>query len=316
MRRAPDLPHRSLSRQGDGAEHPGRPLRQRHRSSRSGTATISTTSRSPSPKPSASSSVASSTTRPARCATWCRTTCSSCSPLIAMEPPIRFDADAVRSEKAKVLRRDQAERRRGASQCRARAISARARSTASEVADLSPGSGRRARHRRPRPIVALKVAIDNWRWAGVPFYLRTGKALAASRHRDRDPVQAGAACAVPRHAGRRPAAERLIIAIQPDEGISLRLRRQGARAARCGSTASSMDFRYEDYFQTEPSHRLRDADLRLHDRRRDAVPARRHIEAGWRAGAARASTPGSSRRNVRCRSTTPAAQVPGRPMNC
>ena len=43
------------------------------------------------------------TSRPARCATWCRTTCSSCSRWSAMEPPTRFAADAVRDEKAKVL---------------------------------------------------------------------------------------------------------------------------------------------------------------------------------------------------------------------
>ena len=50
--------------------------------------------------------------------------------------------------------------------------------------------------------VAMQLMIDNWRWAGVPFYLRTGKALPAPQDRDRDPVQAGAARAVPRHAGR------------------------------------------------------------------------------------------------------------------
>ena len=72
----------------------------------------STTCRSPRRRRSASRSAAATTTRRARCATWCRTTCSSSSSLTAMEPPISFDADAVRDEQAKVLRRDPASTRR------------------------------------------------------------------------------------------------------------------------------------------------------------------------------------------------------------
>jgi hypothetical protein len=44
-----------------------------------------------------------------------------------------------------------------------------------------------------------------------------------------------------------------------------------------------MKFNYKDYFKTEPSNWLRDADLRLHDRRQHPVPMRRGVEAGWRA---------------------------------
>ena len=53
--------------------------------------------------------------------------------------------------------------------------------------------------------VAWKLQIDNWRWAGVPFYLRTGKYLKRRGHRDRHPLQAGAVRAVPRHRRRAPA---------------------------------------------------------------------------------------------------------------
>ena len=49
--------------------------------------------------------------------------------------------------------------------------------------------------------VALKLTIDNWRWAGVPFYLRTGKALGDQAHRSRDQVQAGAVRDVQLHPG-------------------------------------------------------------------------------------------------------------------
>ena len=72
-------------------------------SSRSGTATTSTTCRSPRRRTSASGRRAGYYDCPARCATWSRTTCSSCSTLLCMEPPVTFDADEVRDEKVKVL---------------------------------------------------------------------------------------------------------------------------------------------------------------------------------------------------------------------
>jgi glucose-6-phosphate 1-dehydrogenase len=100
--------------------------------------------------------------------------------------------------------------------------------------------------------VALKLTIDNWRWADVPFYLRTGKRLprrvteiAISFRRVpfilfRDtPVD-------------RLTTNRLVIRIQPDEGISLRF---GAKVP--GPVMSvgpvNMDFAYADYFQSAPS---------------------------------------------------------------
>ena len=101
--------------------------------------------------------------------------------LIAMEPPTCFDAEAVRTEKAKVL---EAAHPFGADDARRNVVRAQ----------YGGGHGRRQDHRRlPRvaenvrrdstteTYVALKLMIDNWRWAGVPFYIRTGKALAARR---------------------------------------------------------------------------------------------------------------------------------------
>ena len=73
------LPHRPLSRQGDGAEPDGAALRQRAVRAAVERRAISTTCRSPSPRRSASRGAAAITTSPARCATWCRTTCCSCS---------------------------------------------------------------------------------------------------------------------------------------------------------------------------------------------------------------------------------------------
>ena len=101
--------------------------------------------------------------------------------LVAMEPPTRFDAHSVRSEKAEVLAAIQ-------TQTEAEALQNSVRGA------ISGRQGRRHRDRRtiarPRTsspdsttetYVALKLTIDNWRWAGVPFYLRTGKALGVKR---------------------------------------------------------------------------------------------------------------------------------------
>ena len=79
LARAADLPHRSLPRQGDGAEHPGLPLRQRHLRADLEPALHRPRADHRRPRRSASSSAAATTTRRARCATWCRTTSSSSS---------------------------------------------------------------------------------------------------------------------------------------------------------------------------------------------------------------------------------------------
>ena len=69
--------------------------------------------------------------------------------------------------------------------------------------------------------VALKAEIDNWRWAGVPFYLRTGKRLPERRLGNRDPVQAAFRIPSSANAAARGTPNRLVIRLQPDEGVSL-----------------------------------------------------------------------------------------------
>ena len=93
--------------------------------------------------------------------------------LVAMEPPARFDAKAVRSEKAELLDATQV-----LSETEAMRKSVRAQYRAGYVANQAIEDYRRAKDVNPNSAtetyVALKLMIDNWRWAGVPFYLRTG----------------------------------------------------------------------------------------------------------------------------------------------
>lgn len=98
--------------------------------------------------------------------------------LIAMEPPTCFDAEAVRTEKNKVLEaahlfgREDALRNVVRAQYGAGRVGGKAVIPYREAKNVSPQS-------TTETYVALKLMIDNWRWAGVPFYVRTGKALAA-----------------------------------------------------------------------------------------------------------------------------------------
>ena len=106
--------------------------------------------------------------------------------LVAMEPPTAFTAESVRDRKMDALAVGAAARSRTAVEPRpvaARTRTSCARSTASgwvageAGARLPPGAGRRSRSRRPRRSWRLKLQLDSWRWAGVPFYIRTGKRL-------------------------------------------------------------------------------------------------------------------------------------------
>ncbi len=95
--------------------------------------------------------------------------------LLAMEPPVRFTADEVRDEKVKVLRAitPPTPRRRRRARASTRPGPRAERSWAAT-------STRRAcpTDSQTETYAALRLEVDNWRWAGVPFYLRTGKRLA------------------------------------------------------------------------------------------------------------------------------------------
>ena len=97
--------------------------------------------------------------------------------LVAMEAPSSMDADAVRDEKLKVLQL--AEARSTATRRRSRTVRGQYRAGASAGgAGEGLSRGTRRSDSNTETFVAIKAEIANWRWAGVPFYLRTGKRLA------------------------------------------------------------------------------------------------------------------------------------------
>ena len=171
--------------------------------------------------------------------------------LTAMEPPISFEADAVRDKQAEILHAVQIPSPEEVLQ-----NMVRGQYGPGELPDGKVPGYRQEPQVAPdshtETFVALKLRIDNWRWADVPFYLRTGKRLAkrvteiAIQFR-RPPFQLFSKTPI-----KDPRANRLVVHIQPGEGISLRL---GAKVP--GSVMKlglvHMDFDYARDFGTSHS---------------------------------------------------------------
>jgi len=137
--------------------------------------------------------------------------------LVAMEPPSDFDATAVRDEKVKVLR---ALRPITAADIETNTVTGQYARGAIDGESVPGYAEEIGKDSRTETFVALKVNIDNWRWKGVPFYLRTGKCMPA---RDTEifiqfkdvPFSIFAS----RGATTKP--NKLVIGLQPEETISL-----------------------------------------------------------------------------------------------
>jgi glucose-6-phosphate 1-dehydrogenase len=171
--------------------------------------------------------------------------------LTTMEPPISFDANAVRGEQAKVLSAIQPI---PPEDVLTRAV--RGQYGEGEINDERVLAYRSEQQVAPNSTtetyVALKLMIDNWRWAGVPFYLRTGKRLPKRVTEVAIQFKSAPLTLFRDTPVERLRTNRLVIHIQPDEGISLRF---GAKIPgpimRLG--AVEMDFNYVDYFGSVPS---------------------------------------------------------------
>jgi glucose-6-phosphate 1-dehydrogenase len=162
---------------------------------------------------------------------------------VAVEPPASFDATAVRNEKLKVLQSIRPFNLEMVAQSVVRGQYSPGRAGDKvlagyrEEANVSPSS-------RTETFVAARLLIDNWRWAGVPFYLRTGKRLA--KRTTEIMIQFRRAPHIV-FREREVEANRLILNIQPDEGISVSF---GAK--RPGTDMSignvTMNFSYREGF--------------------------------------------------------------------
>jgi glucose-6-phosphate 1-dehydrogenase len=162
--------------------------------------------------------------------------------LVTLEPPVSYDQQALRDEKVKVLRA---------------VTPIKADSVDEHVVRGQYGPGRICGHPVPgyreepgvapnsttETYVALRVSIDSWRWAGVPFYLRTGKRLARRASEVRIEFKPPPHITFGRQATRDLEPNSITVRIQPEEGIVLRV---GAKAPEPGMEIRSvdMDFAY------------------------------------------------------------------------
>jgi glucose-6-phosphate 1-dehydrogenase len=154
---------------------------------------------------------------------------------VAMEPPVTFEPDRLRDEKVKVLR--------AATACSGSDVVLGQYEGYRNEPDVAPDS-------KTETFAALRLDIDNWRWAGVPFFLRTGKKMArrmteiSLSFRDVPyNVFKGTEAGLP---GR----DHLTIRVQPDEGITMDLNvKQPGPGLELGRAA--FDFDYGQTFQTE-----------------------------------------------------------------
>jgi glucose-6-phosphate 1-dehydrogenase len=171
--------------------------------------------------------------------------------LTAMEPPSRFEADAVRTEKLKAIRAIHPLNRESAS-----ADVVRGQYTAGSVKGKPVVAYRAARDVSPQSdtetYVAMRLMIDNWRWAGVPFYLRTGKALAARRTEIAIKFRSAPLALFRDMPVDNLAQNLLILRIQPDEGAALHFNAK-VPGPDVRIENVRMNFKYEDYFDATPS---------------------------------------------------------------
>jgi glucose-6-phosphate 1-dehydrogenase len=167
--------------------------------------------------------------------------------LVAMEPPRSLDADVIHDEKLEVLL--------SLRPLRAEDVDAnvvRARYEAGFVMGQSvPGylqeGGGVDPHSRTETFVALRLWIDNWRWAGVPFFLRTGKRLPKRASEISIHLKEVPPILFNRHAAARLDPNILSIRIQPDEGFALRISSK-LPGPRVRIYPVQMDFHYGSTF--------------------------------------------------------------------
>lgn len=166
--------------------------------------------------------------------------------LVAMEPPISFEADHIRDEKVKLLRSIRPFKLEEVDDFIVRGQYGRGSIKGREVAGYREEPGINPES-RTETFVAAKLFIDNWRWKGVPFYLRTGKRLARKnteiaitfKQVPHSMFISAGLDDIPSNV--------LVLQIQPEEGISLRFQAKQPGSKICIGTLS-MNFSYKGVF--------------------------------------------------------------------
>ena len=170
--------------------------------------------------------------------------------MTAMEPPISFDSEAVRDEKAKVLHAIQP---LSPEDVLIKAV--RGQYGPGTLQEKTVPGYRSEPQVNPQSLtetfVAMELHIDNWRWAGVPFYLRTGKRLTQRITEITIQFKRAPQLLFRGTEVERLSANQLVMHIQPDEGISLQFSAK-IPGVVMNLGAVNMNMKYEEYFGAAP----------------------------------------------------------------
>jgi glucose-6-phosphate 1-dehydrogenase len=168
---------------------------------------------------------------------------------VAMEPPVHFEADELRDEKVKVLRSIRTPSEDDVEHVAVRAQYTRGTVGGEEVPGYleEPGVPPDS---NTETYAALRLEIDNWRWAGVPFYLRTGKRLARKITEIAITLKPVPHLAFQQDGSVGVHPNQLILTMQPNEGVALQL---GAKipGSRMRIRPVNMEFLYGTSFMSQ-----------------------------------------------------------------
>jgi glucose-6-phosphate 1-dehydrogenase len=168
---------------------------------------------------------------------------------VAMEPPASFTAEDVRNEKVKVLHAIAPPQAREVARMAVRAQYAAGHAGGDDVPGYLQEQGV-PDDSRTETFAALRLEVDNWRWAGVPFYLRAGKRLARKVTEIAVTLKPVPHLAFSQEGSLGVQPNQLILAVQPNEGVTLRL---GAKipGTRMSIRAVNMEFLYGTSFLSQ-----------------------------------------------------------------
>jgi glucose-6-phosphate 1-dehydrogenase len=167
--------------------------------------------------------------------------------MTAMEPPVSFDAEDIRAKKAEMFK---------AIHPLTLSDAVRGQYDSGIVGDEKVKAYRAEDRVSPESTtetyVAMRLMIDNWRWAGVPFYLRTGKRLAKRSTEIAIRFKRAPYALFRETPVDELDADWLILRVQPDEGIRLRFNAKRPGPAMALESVA-MNFQYKDYFKQAPA---------------------------------------------------------------
>ncbi len=165
--------------------------------------------------------------------------------LVAMEPPTTMDADSVRDEKLKVLR---SLRMLGDGEALLKTVRGQYRAGSGAGAAVPGYVEELGEASTTETFVAIKAEVENWRWAGVPFYLRTGKRLPERVSEIVIQFHAVPHSIFPPNIG-AVEPNRLVIRLQPDDGIQLALMAKDPGPGGMRLRMAPLDIRFADAFK-------------------------------------------------------------------